>query len=228
MVRILITILVLLAAQVPGTAQESLSPAEYAAKRTEWQLRQSEKDLARSIGGSDARSKETRRQQEGCLAAFSSMTIDDSQAGIISVSNHQEIDAVPLAESSLAGRFMIRKSQVFVSEKKDLIYTVLEAKILSKYKGAEGRRSVTILNPGGWLLVESGGTLEWRFEGRAQPGPGQAFLFLRSCGGSYVLLSGYEVRPWGLLPLWRQAEHLRYLGREAKDLETVIRKAVGR
>lgn len=228
MSHLMITILVLLAAQPPGTAPTPLGWPEYAAKRTEWQRRQSERDSSRTTGGGDVRSVEIRRKQEACLAPFaSSMLIDDGKPGLVGVNDHQEIDAIPQAESSLSGRFMIRKSQVFLSEKKDLIYTVLEAQILSKYKGSEQRRSVTILNPGGRLFVESGGALELRFDGRAQPGPGQAFLFLRSCGTGYVLLSGYEVRPWGLLPLWDQAEHLWYLGKGAKDLETAVRKAAG-
>jgi hypothetical protein len=151
---------------------------------------------------------------------------DEPRLGV--VFDHGKIDAIPMAESDLVGRFLIQESSVFVSEKKNLIYTVLEARVISQYKGAEVRRIVTILNPGGKFLVESGGVSELRFEGRAQPGLGPSVLFLRGCGEAYVLLAGYEVRPGGLLPMWVQSEHVWFLGRGLQDLETAIREATER
>lgn len=208
-----------------GTARPRLSPAEYTAKRLEWQRLTSERQEAQRAAP-ETRSVEARQQQEECLAPFAhSMRIEDAP-GLWGVIDHREIDAIPMSESDLVGRFLIQESGVFLSEKKNLIYTVLEARVISRYKGAEGRRVVTILNPGGKFLVESGGVSELRFEGRAQPGLGPSVLFLRGCGEAYVLLAGYEVRPGGLLPMWVQPEHVWFLGKNLQDLETAIREAM--
>ncbi len=227
MPQIVITLLVLLAAQLPGKARPPLSPAEYTAKRLEWQRLTSERQEAQRAAP-ETRSVEARRQQEQCLAPFARSIPFDEKPGIRGVFDHHEIDAIPVSESDLVARFLIQESGVFLSEKKNLIYTVLEARVISRYKGAEGRRVVTILNPGGKFLVESGGVSELKFEGRAQPGLGPSVLFLRGCGEAYVLLAGYEVRPGGMLPLWVQPEHVWFLGNNLQDLETAIRETTER
>lgn len=151
------------------------------------------------------------------------------------VSESRPSKPLPTSESDLVAVGKVTKSQPYLSQSNNRIYSEISFQIEEILKGssdfASESRSITIDKEGGAIKMPNGQVLQYFVAGMGSLPvvDSRYLLFLKRSidFDEYSILTGYELNLGGVIPLDEYQDREEYRGRREKDFVFDVRRILG-
>ena len=142
-----------------------------------------------------------------------------------------DFPALPVSKSDVIVIAEVVKAEPHHSENRMSVFTNFEVRVDEIFKGSNlsAGRIINLQRIGGFVKYPDGRKVLFRLAGNGMPAVGGRYaFFLNSVDEDYVIITGYELGPEGVMPLDNSRQFERYLGENEDSFVKALRDAVSR